>query len=153
MTLTGQDELNMILSLYASRRGVPQVITKLRNLSGRDIIDTLDLGSVVCPKELCANDIIRYVRAMENQAGAAVSVHYIADGQIEAVEFIADENTKNCGKALKDIKLKPGILVASIASGASTEIAGGSSRFLPGDTVVVVTSGQGTLRQLNDIFA
>ena len=153
VTLTGQDELNMILSLYASRRGVPQVITKLRNLSGQDIIDTLDLGSVVCPKELCANDIIRYVRAMENQAGAAVSVHYIADGQIEAVEFIADENTKNCGKALKDIKLKPGILVASIASGASTEIAGGSSRFLPGDTVVVVTSGQGTLRQLNDIFA
>ena len=153
VTLTGQDELNMIISLYASRRGVPQVITKLRSFGRRDIIDTLDLGSVVCPKELCANDIIRYVRAMENQAGAAVSVHNIADDQIEAVEFIADENTKNCGKALKDIKLKPGILVASIASGAHTEIAGGNSRFMPGDTVVVVTSGQGTLQQLNDIFA
>ena len=153
VTLTGQDELNMIISLYASRRGVPQVITKLRRTGNQDIIDTLSLGSVVCPKELCCNDIIRYVRVMENQSGAAISVHAIADGHTEAIEFLVDETTRNCGKALKDIKLKPGILVASITRGEQTEIANGNSMFRPGDSVVIVTSGQGVLRQLGDIFA
>ena len=152
VTLTGRDELNMIVSLYAARRGVPRVITKLRNIVKQDIIDTLALGSMVCPKELCANEIVRYVRAMENQSGAAVSVHDIADGQIEAIEFLVDNATRNCGKALKDIKIKPNILVASITREGRTEIPGGNSQFRPGDTLVIVTGRQGSLRQINDIF-
>ena len=153
VSLTGVDELNMIISLYGQSRGVPQVITKLSRVENRSIIDALSLGSVVCPKELCCNTIARYVRAMDNQSGAAVSVHAIADGQAEAVEFHVDETTKNCGVPLKDLKLKANVLLASITRGSQTEIPGGYSFFQKDDTIVVVTSGQGTIRQLNDIFA
>ena len=90
---------------------------------------------------------------MQNQTGAAVSVHSIADGQVEAMEFLVDENTKNCGVALKNLKPKPNVLVASITHGSVTEIPNGDSMFHKGDSVVVVTSGQNTIRQLNDIFA
>lgn len=153
VSLTGLDELNMIISLYGQSRGVPQVITKLSRVENRNLIDALSLGSVVCPKELCCNTIARYVRAMQNQSGAAVSVHAIADGQAEAVEFLVDDTTKHCGTALKDLKLKANVLLVSITRGSHTEIPGGDSTFDVGDTIVVVTSGRGSIRQLNDIFA
>ena len=153
ITLTGLDEMNMIVSLYATSRGVPQVITKLGRNENSQLADSLELGSVICPRELCSNNIVRYVRAMQNQTGAAVSVHSIADGKAEAVEFLVDKTTKNCGKPLKELKLKQGLVVTSITHGAKTEIPNGDSCFLPGDTVVVVTGGRGVLHQMNDIFA
>lgn len=153
VTLTGLDELNMIVSLYAASRNVPQVITKLGHTGNRSVIDSLSLGSVLCPRELVCSNIVRYVRAMENQTGAAISVHTIADGQAEAMEFLADETTRNCGRPLKEIRLKPNVLLVSISHGASTEIANGDSAFQQGDTVVVVTNGREVIRQLNDIFA
>ena len=153
VTLTGLDELNMIVSLYGISQGVPQVITKLSHTDNHSIFGSLSLGSYICPKELCCNNIVRYVRAMQNQTGAAISVHTIADGQAEAMEFLADPQTKFCGVPLKDIKLKANVLVVSISHGATTEIANGNSIFQVGDTVVVVTNSGVVLRQLNDIFA
>lgn len=153
VTLTGLDELNMIVSLYAKSQKVGQVITKLGHTGNRSVLDSLSLGSVICPRELVCNNIVRYVRAMENQTGAAISVHTIADGQAEAMEFLVDETTRFCGKPLKEIKLKSNVLIVSIAHGASTEIPNGESSFVVGDTVVVVTNGREIIRQLNDIFA
>jgi len=153
VTLTGTDETNMVISLYAASRGVPQVLTKLSRGENIAIADTMNLGSIIVPRELCSNNIVRYVRAMENQVGAAVSVHSIADGQVEAVEFLVDSTTRFCGTPLKQIRLKPNVLVASITSGVTTQIPNGDSVFTEGDTVVVVTSGRGVLNQINDIFA
>ena len=153
VTLTGEEELNMIVSLYASSVGVPQVITKLGHVSNRSIIDTLNLGSVVCPKELVAGNIVRYVRAMQNKNGAAVSIHSIADGQVEAMEFHVDETTKGCGIPLKNLTPKANVLIASITHGSVTEIPNGDSVFHAGDIVVIVTTDRGSIRQLNDIFA
>ena len=64
-----------------------------------------------------------------------------------------DETTLHCDTPLRDIRLKDDVLLVSITHGSRTEIPGGDSAFTQGDTIVVVTSGQGTLRQLNDIFA
>ena len=152
VTLTGSDELNMILSLYGSSRNVPQVITKLADIGSRTVLDTLNIGSVICPKELVCNHIVRYVRAMQNQTGAALSVHAIADGQVEALEFVVDENTRHCNVPLRELKTRPNVLIASISHGSSTEIPNGNSTFQLGDTLVVVTSGRGVLKQINDIF-
>ena len=153
VTLTGLDELNVIVSLYAATQNIPQVITKLSHTQKRGVLNNLALGSVVCPRELVCNNIVRYVRAMESQTGAALTVHAIADGQAEAMEFLVDETTRNCGKTLKEIKLKPNVLLVSVSHGAATEIANGDSSFVPGDTVLVVTDGREVIRQLNDIFA
>ncbi len=154
VTLTGMDEMNIICSLYAASQGVPQVITKLGHTGNRDLINSLSLGSVVTPRDLVCNNIVRYVRAMENQTGAALSVHTIADGQVEALEFLVDEHTLHVGKPLKDIKLKSDILLVSISHGAETEIPNGNSMFQQGDTVVIVdTNNKEIIRQLNDIFA
>ena len=154
VSLTGMDELNMIVSLYGTSRNIPQVVTKLSHAGNGSAIGNLSLGSVICPKELVCSNIVRYVRAMENQTGAAISVHTIADGQVEALEFLVDEHARNCGKPLKEFKLKPNILVVSISHGANTEIPNGDSVFQKGDIVVVVDSNsREVIRQFNDIFA
>lgn len=152
-TLTGIDETNMIVSLYGATQGVPLTITKLSRDESISLANTMSLGSIISPKELCSNTIVRYVRAMENQTGAAVSVHTIADGQAEAVEFVVDPSTPNCGVTLKDMQLKPDVLIASITHGATSSIPNGQSRFVPGDRLVIVTSRRGMLQQLSDIFA
>lgn len=153
VALTGFDELNSLLSLYATSQGVPKVITKLGHMDNQAMINGLNLGSTISPKDLCCNDIVRYVRAMQNQTGAALSVHTIADGMVEALEFLADDKTPHLGQPLKNLKLKPWVLVVSVSSGSQTRIANGDTEILAGDTVVVVTSHRASIRQLSDIFA
>lgn len=151
-TLTGIDELNMIISLYGSSCGVPQIITKLGRMNNNNILDNLSLGSIISPKELCCNTIVHYVRAMQNQTGAARTVYSIADGQAEAMEFLVDENTQHCGEPLKHLKIKKNVLVACITNGVQQEIPNGDSSFNRGDTVIIVTNGDRVIYQLNDIF-
>lgn len=152
VTLTGVDEMNIIISLYGSNCNVPQIITKLGRLSNNSILDTLSIGSIISPKELCCNSILRYVRAVKNQTGAAQAVHVIADGQAEAIEFIVDENTLHQGTPLKDIRLKKNIRVVSITKGAKYELPNGDSYFSKGNTVIIVTGRDEVIYQLNDIF-
>ena len=152
VTLTGLDELNMIISLYGASCKVPQIITKLGHIENTDILGNLSLDSVISPKELCCNTIVQYVRAMKNQTGAALTVHTIADGQAEAMEFLVDGKVKHCGVPLKELKLKKGVLVVCIAKGARMEIPNGDSCFNIGDIAYIVTSKEKGIYQLNDIF-
>ena len=153
ISMTGMDEQNAVISIYGSSLNIPKVITKLGRAEHVQIYDNLPVGSLVSPKELSCNTIVRYVRAMQNQIGSAVTVHSIAEGQAEAIEFIVDENTKHCDTPLKDIKLNKNVLLASITHGRMIEFPNGESVFNPGDRIVVVKSGNKPIHQLNDIFA
>lgn len=152
ITMTGMDEQNIIISLYGNNCGVPQVITKIGHLDNTQIIENLPLGSIISPKELCASAIVRYVRAMHNQTGAAITLHTIADGHAEALEFLVEKNTRYCGVPLKDVQVKKNVLIACISHRSGTEIPNGESSFNMGDTVVVVSGREEVLYQLNDIF-
>ena len=152
ITMTGMDEQNIIISLYGNNCGVPQVITKVGHLDHTKIIENLPIGSIVSPKELCTNAIVRYVRAMHNQEGAAITVYGIADGQAEALEFLVEKDTRYCGVPLKNMETKKNILIAGISHKARTEVPDGESSFEVGDTVVVVSGRDEVLYQLDDIF-
>lgn len=152
VSMTGLDELNMVISLYATSCGVPQIITKLGRMDNTNILDKLALGSVISPKELCCNTIVRYVRAMKNQTGAALTMHTIAEGQAEAMEFLVEDGTPHCGVPLKELRLKKGVLIACISKGANQEIPNGDSSFQKGDSLIIVTSSEKGIRQLKDIF-
>lgn len=152
MTLTDKDELNVIISMYGSTCDIPQIITKLDHVSDTKILDKLPVGSVICPRKLCCNNILRYVRAMQNQAGAAITIHSIADGQAEAMDFVVDEFTNHCGEPLKNIKLQKNVLIASITRNGEIEIPNGNSSFEVGDNLVIVVSNKKVILQLNDIF-
>lgn len=152
VTMTGLDELNIVISLYANTRNVSQVVTKISHAENNKILDAMSIGSVISPKELASNLIVRYVRAMQNKQGAAVAMHTIANGRAEAMEFIVEKDTKHIGQRLRDFKTKKNVLIAAIAHAGYTVIANGNESFEEGDSIVVVTNSNDSIRTLNDIF-
>ena len=131
---------------------VQKVIAKVNGDNLLKLARTLGIETVISPKLVVANRILRYVRAMDHQAGAAITVHSIADGAVEASEFLVTEQTLHCGEPLREIKLKKNILVAGITRGAETKIPDGESRFEVGDFVVIVAPSEAEIYELNDIF-
>ncbi len=153
VTLTDMDEQNIFTSMYGYSLGVPNIITRLNRIETTGLIENLPVGSVVSPKEICSENIVQYVRAMQNQAGAAVSVHRFAEGRVEALEFVINKNSRHVGEMLKTLKLKKNVLLACITRHGNTTIPDGSSTFEIGDTVIVVANRDEPLMQFNDIFA
>ena len=152
VTMTGLDELNIVISLYAHSRNVTQIVTKVSRAEKNKILDDLPIGSVISPKELASNTIVRYVRAMDKGQGAAITVHSIAGGKAEAIEFIVDKDTRHKGEMLKNVKTRDDVLIVSIASAGKVTIPYGSSKFIEGDDVVIVTNTTTQIKTLNDIF-
>ena len=152
ITLTGLDELNIVISLYANTRNVSQVVTKLSHAENNKILDSLELGAVISPKELASFAIVRYVRAMQNQQGSAVAVHRMGGGKIEAIEFMVEKDTRHIGEKLKDVNIRKNVLIVSILGGGRVEIVSGNSKLKEGDSVVIVTTPDMHINQLNDIF-
>lgn len=152
ISMTGMDELNVITSLYANELEVPKVVTKLGRGENISLIANMPVGSVITPKILCGNTILRYVRAMQNGSDAAETLHSIAGGRAQAYEFKVNEDTLHCNEPLKDIEFKKNILLATITRDRKIEFPGGNSFFQPGDRVIVVSNGSMPIIQLNDIF-
>jgi len=148
VALTGMDEQNIILSMLASRY-VPQVIAKVNrdSLLGMDSIT--ESISVVSPKRITANQIMGYVRGMQNSFGSNVeTLHRLLDERVEALEFKVSPYFEATGVPLKDLRFKENLLVVSIAREGKTILPGGLDVFKTGDRVVVVT----TNTQLRDLF-
>lgn len=152
VALTGLDEMNIIISVYAADFGIKQIVTKVARVASMAIVDRLSIGSVICPQELCGNIVVSYARSVENQTGAAVTVHSIAAGMAEALEFNVTADTKYLGVPLKDIRTRKNVLIVCISHGIQTEIPNGNSTFNEHDTVVIVTGSDTKILQLNDIF-
>ena len=116
IALTGTDEINMLMGMYAFREGVPKVVTKVSKSSMLDLIDMDRVGSVVCPRDIVASRIISYVRAKENAGGSDVETLYrIAQGTAEALEFVVyEEHGSITGTPLKDLKTRDGVIICAI---------------------------------------
>ncbi len=153
VALTNMDEENLIVSMYAKHVGVPQVITKINRTEYMELFRETGIDCLVSPKHLCAQEIIRYVRAMQNTTGSGViSVHHLLDAKVEAIELRVTEHTKYRGIPLKDIRLKPNILVSCINHMGRIVIPGGNDVMTPGDTVIIVSQAGRVILDLNDIF-
>lgn len=139
VVLTGSDETNVIVSLYAVKNKVQKVITKIANENVIDMVENMDLDSIVSPKTVIANHILRYVRATNVFASDVINNLYKLNDKTEALEFIVNENFKYIGKKLKDLKLKSNTLIGGIVRGNEFILPSGESEFNVGDTVIVVT--------------
>ena len=151
VALTGEDGDNIVTSLYARSCSVSKIVTKVNREHFSELLENSGLDSVVTPKEIVAQQIARYVRAMDNSLGSSMETLYrVADGKVEALEFKVGEDAKCIGKPLKQLKLKKNILVAGIIRGSKCLIPDGNTEILPGDHAVIVTAA-GRLKDLDEI--
>lgn len=141
VSLTDRDEENLLMALSAQRAGVRKVLAKMTRPNYMDLVQDTHLGSIISPKDLVANQITRYVRALANSEGSAVeSLYKMMGGQVEALEFTAGPECRELlDKPMKDLPLKNGVLVGAIARDKEIVIPDGNTCIHEGDHVVVVT--------------
>ncbi|WP_303195754.1 Trk system potassium transporter TrkA [Thomasclavelia spiroformis] len=153
IALTDIDEENVIISMFAHNHGVPRVLPKVNRVSLGFLLEKLGLENTITPKNLVTNQIIQYVRAMQNTLGSNVkSLIKIVDDQVEILEFRVRDNCKFIDKQIKDLKLKDGILISYIIHKSIPKIANGNSVISLGDTVIITSHLKG-LRDINDVLA
>lgn len=151
VTLTGIDEENMIISMYAKSRNVDKVITKVNRLSFADIMESTGVYSIVSPKNITANMILGYVRAMKSAHDAEIRTLYrIVNNKAEALEFVVNNASALTSKPLAELKLKENVLIAAILRKNKMIKPDGNSTLEVGDRVMVVTTQY--LTSLSDIL-
>lgn len=152
VSLTNFDEENLLISLFAMKHSNAKIIAKVNRITFNDIINELDIGSVVYPKYLTANYILKYVRAPQNAQGSNVETLYkILDKRAEALEFCIRENSPVVGVPLMELNLKDNLLLCCINHKGKIIIPRGQDSIQVGDTVMVVTTNTG-LRDIRDIL-
>ena len=142
--LTGIDEENIMLTLYAKQVSKAMVVTKINRVNYKQVINNLDLGSLVYPKYITSEAIIAYVRAKKNSMGSNIeTLYHMFDSRVEAIEFIVEENSKVSGVPIKDLKLKKDVLISFINHNGHIIIPTGNDEIEDGDTVMIVTKNTG----------
>ena len=149
VTLTNLDEENIFLCLYAKKVSKAKQVARVTRLNFDDVVDTLDIGSVIYPKYITADTISQYVRAMQNTIGSNVeTLYHILEGRAEALEFRIRETSAVVNKPLSELNLKKNLLVSCINRNGEIRIPRGRDTIQVGDTVIIVTTCKG----LNDIM-
>lgn len=152
VALTGMDELNILISIFAQSKNVPKVITKVNRNELAAMAQNLGLDTIISPKNIVSNVLARYARALKNSVGSNLETLYkLMDGSIEALEFNVSEDFKGANIPLKDLSLKKNMIIAGIIHNRKAIIPTGSDIIQPGDRVVVIASGQ-KLLDLADIL-
>ena len=152
VTLTGLDETNIILSSYAKNRSCETVITKVNNPSFDVILNSVGLDSIVSPKEIFTNQIIRYTRGMEKSLDSEFkTLHRLVNEEVEALEFVISKETKYTSIPLKDLRIKKGFLLASIIRANKVIITSGNDTLEPLDSVVIVTTHK-SVKDVSEIW-
>lgn len=148
VSLTGVDEENIIMSLFATTSCVPKAVAKVNRDEFLGMAEQIGIETVVSPRNIIADVLVRYSRGLQNSMGSKMETLYkIMDGKAEALEFLIEPDCEIINIPLKDIKLKKNILIGGIVRARKTIIPTGDDKILAGDTVILVAAGQ----RINDI--
>ena len=154
VALTNLDEENVFICMYARMQGVPQAIPKVNRTEYAAVCQNCGIRGTVSPKDICAQEITRYVRAMESTDGESVlSVYSLLGGRVEALEFLVTADVPHLGESLASVTLQQGILLACISRGAKVLFPGGGDSLQQGDTVIVIAPRERHIAELRQIFA
>ena len=153
VALTGMDEENILISIFAASKNVPNVISKVNRDALDRMAQNLGLDCIVSPHKIIANVAMSFARALQNSLGSNIETLYqIADGKAEALEFNVKSDSKVINIPLKALQLKQSILIAGILRGQKTIIPAGDDMILEGDNVIIIAA-EHRLQDLDGILA
>ena len=151
--LTGLDEENVLLTLYAKKASNAKAITKVNRLNFRDVLTSLDLGSIVYPRYITSEAIIAYVRAKKDSIGKNIeTLYHMFDSRVEAIEFRINEESDVTNTPLMELDLKKNLLICFINRNGQIIIPSGQDCIKVGDTVMIVTTHLG-FSDIKDILS
>ncbi len=151
--LLKSDVENIMIAVFASKRSPAKVITRINKATFGGVINELPIGSVITPKSLTAESIIRYVRTMRrpNMDSNIEYVYRLAGGMVEAVSFTIKSGCRLTEAPIRSLPIHKGILISAIIRNNSVIIPSGQDHILPGDEVIIVTTRCG-ISDISDIL-
>ncbi len=151
VSLTGDDEKNILISYFALEQNVPKVITKVNRSEYFATAEKLGIDTIITPRNSITNKVMRYARALQNSMGSKVETLYkLMDEQAEALEFIAAADCEILGIPLKELHTRSNVLIGGIIRGRRAIIPTGDDCIMAGDRVVVISAGH-LLSDLEDV--
>ena len=152
VALTDIDEENIIVSMFANKMNVKKTITQIKSDDLYGMLDELGISNNVSPKDIVADRVISYIRAIANTRGSNVLTLYrLVNNRVEALEFLAKKQESIYDKPLKELKIKENCLIACIIRQSEVLIPDGNTCIKHGDNVIVVTTHK-NFDDLTDIF-
>ena len=151
--LTGLDEENILLALHVNANSKAKTVTKVNRITFQNVIDKLDLGSIVYPRVTTADYIVKYVRsasAAQNDNNVE-TLYKLANGKAEALEFNITDSSRVTDIPLQQLKIRKNTLIGCIYRNGKVIFPGGQDMIKVGDTVMVVLSGY-RLSDIEDIL-
>lgn len=134
VTITDNQELNMLACLYAKIMGIKRSIALVTNSGYLAIASRLDIDVTISPKNSTVDAIMKFIRK-----GNIKQLHSIFDGKAEVIEFVVDEKSGLAGKPLKDITFPSNSLILSVVHGGENILPHGNLAIAPGDLVILIT--------------
>lgn len=132
VTLTDDEETNILTSLLVKRLGVPKTITKIRKFSYFPLMLAIGMEQVVNTRLSAINTILQHIRK-----GKVLSAISIKGEEAEVMEAVALETSEIVGKPLQKLPFPKGVLVACIIRGDEIIIPRGDSMIQPDDRVII----------------
>lgn len=144
VSLTGIDEENIIISMFADKIGIKKTITKINNTSLLNVLGSGGLQSILTPKKIIADYIIKTVRSLVGSQGEnnIQNLYRLADNKVEAIEFSVGEYSRISGIPIKDLHIKKGVLILYILRNNTLIMPGGQDIIKPDDRVIIITTQQ-----------
>ena len=154
VALTGMDEENIIMSLFAKTQGVSKIIAKVNEDSRAQMVEGLGIDSIISAKSAAADAIVGYVRARNNSYSSVnvETIYRLLNGSLEAMEFIIKKESSLTNVPLKNLPTKPNNLIACIGRNRRIIIPNGEDHLEVGDSVIVITKDH-IINDLKDILA
>ncbi|HHV42146.1 MAG TPA: Trk system potassium transporter TrkA [Clostridiaceae bacterium] len=141
IALTGIDEENLLISLYASSQGVKNTVTKVNRTNLLKVLDNVGLQAIITPNKLIADHIIRLVRSLQNSSGSSIEDFYrISEGKVEIIQFHVASGSPVCERKLKDLPIKSGLLILCILRQGEIIFPDGNDCLQAEDSTIVVTT-------------
>ena len=153
VALTGMDEENIIMALFARTQNVPKIVAKVNEDSRAQMVEGLGIDSNTRSSVVTADAILSYVRARRKSIKSAnvETLYRLVEGKVEALEFLIRQECEYTDVPLKELPTKPEYLIACIGRKGRIIIPGGDDRIQVGDSVVIVTTERGT-EDLREMF-
>lgn len=133
VTLTDDEETNILTSLMAMRMGARKSITKISKFSYFPLMKAIGIEQVVSTRLSSINTILQHIRR-----GKVLSAISIKGEQAEVLEAEALETAEIVDKPLKKIAFPKGAMLAGIIRQDEIIIPTGESIIHPGDRIIIV---------------
>ena len=153
ISLNSIDEENIVYSMFASRLNIPKIITKVNHIDLDGVVEQAKISTVITPHKIASNQILRYIKAMQNsESSNSESIYKLEDDNFDILEFQIKKDFAAINSKLKDLKLKDGILVATIMRGKNIIFPSGNDEIKLNDTIIIIASNNCEVNDINDIL-